>query len=246
MDETYEAELFELEETHWWYRGRRRVLRSLVEAHLPHRPGRVLDVGCGTGRNLVELADLGEVRGVEPSMAAVEFGRARDLLVVQGDAVDLPFADASFDLVTALDVIEHIADDVRALSEMRRVVSSTGAAVVTVPAYEWLWSAHDDMNLHQRRYTARLLRSRAEAAGWRIHYVSYFNAALLLPIAAHRRLQRLIGHSSPTDNDFKRTPARLNRLLEGVLAAEANLIGRGVALPAGVSVAAVLRPADLA
>lgn len=242
VDEAYEAELFKLEDAHWWYRGRRRVLSALIEVDRTGPFGRILDVGCGTGRNLQELRRYGDVVGVEPSAAAVSFARASELPVQQAEAEALPFDDATFDFITALDVIEHIEDDRGALREMRRVLAPAGSAIITVPAYQWLWSAHDDMNLHKRRYTATLLRDRAESAGWAVVRLTYFNSLLLPPIALHRRLQSVIGRSSPTVNDFKRTPRGLNSLLEIPLRLEAAVIRRGLRFPAGVSLGAVLQP----
>jgi SAM-dependent methyltransferase len=242
MDEAYESSLFEMEDEHWWYRGRRRVVGELVrQVELPAAP-RLLDVGCGTGRNLVELQRLGDAVGVEPSAAAVAVARARGLPVTESGAESLGFGDGTFDLVTALDVIEHIEDDRTALRELRRVTSPTGALVVTVPAYQWLWSSHDDMNLHKRRYGRPALLQALAEAGWRVVRATYFNSLLLLPIAAHRRLQRIIGDSTSEANDFTRTPSALNPVLEAPFRLEARMIARGIDLPFGVSLAAIAQP----
>jgi SAM-dependent methyltransferase len=152
----------------------------------------------------------------------------------------LPFGDGVFSLVTCLDVLEHLDDDRAALRELRRVTAPGGALVVTVPAYQLLWSAHDERNLHRRRYRAGGLASVAESAGWVIERQTYFNSLLLAPAALVRLADRARGRE-PTSSDLDRTPARLDALLETPMRLEAWLIGRGLRLPAGLSALAVLR-----
>jgi hypothetical protein len=134
-------------------------------------------------------------------------------------------------------VLEHVADDAAALAELRRVAAPGARLVITVPAYRWLWSAHDDSHHHLRRYTARGLRARVRAAGWRPLVETYFNSLLLAPIAAVRLLTR------SDDSDYERTGPLLNRALTVPMRAEAAAIARGARLPAGVSVAMVVEPA---
>src|SRR5271166_4031208 len=128
---------------------RRTVLaRAIADLGLP-RPARILDAGCGSGRNMVELAPLGTVTGVELSQTSVSLARAREVgEVIEGSVLDMPFDPASFDLAVSLDVIEHLQDDLDALRELRRVVAPGGSLLVTVPAYGWLWSGHDEINHH--------------------------------------------------------------------------------------------------
>jgi SAM-dependent methyltransferase len=151
----------------------------------------------------------------------------------------MPFADGRFELAVCLDVIEHIEDQLGALRELHRVVAPGGTLVVMVPAYQWLWSEHDVINHHERRYRASTLREPAEQVGWRTLRTTYFNG-LLLPVAiAHRRLSRrshLVGEPA---SDLHSTPEPLNTVLEWPLAFEARLIGMGWRIPAGVSLAAV-------
>jgi SAM-dependent methyltransferase len=228
-----------LDEQHWWYRGRRRVLRAVLDGlELPPEP-RLLDAGAGSGRTLDELARYGRVAGVELNEAGVEAARARGHLDVQKAAVEaLPYPDAAFDIVTCLDVIEHTDDDVRALTELRRVTRPGGALVVTVPAYPRLWSRHDEVNGHRRRYTRRSLRGAARAAGWRVERMTGFNAVYLLPAAAVRVARRQERDGS---SELALTPSALNGVLELPLRGEAFLIRRGIRLPAGLSLLAVLR-----
>jgi SAM-dependent methyltransferase len=242
MDREYELQTHRAEDRHWWYRGRRTVLsRAIADLGLP-RPARILDAGCGSGRNMVELAPLGAVTGVELSKTSVSLARDRLIGdVIEGSVLAMPFDPASFDLAVSLDVIEHLDEDLDALRELRRVVAPGGALLVTVPAYEWLWSGHDEINHHHRRYTRRSLQRVAEQAGWRQTRTTYFNS-LLLPVAILlRALDRLSTKTTESSLDLWVPPAPLNWLLERPLALEAAMIGRGGRIPAGLSLLSVFR-----
>lgn len=236
MEEAAYAEHFEQEDRHWWFRGKRGVIWALVrQADLPDKP-RVLDAGCGTGRNLLEFGSLGDASGVDPSPDAVAFCHRRGLDGVRlGGLEALPFEAGEFDLLLASDVLEHVEDDRGALRELSRVATPRASLVITAPAYEWMWSEHDDELHHLRRYTMRRLRDRVVTAGWRPVYFTYFNTVLLPVVAAARLASRLLPRSGRTD--IGRTPAALNSTLELPLRLEAAVIGRGWRLPAGVSVA---------
>jgi SAM-dependent methyltransferase len=242
MDRDYELQTHRAEDRHWWYRGRRKLLaRVIADLQLPER-ARILDAGCGSGRNMVELARLGTVTGVELSETSVCLARARETGdVIEGSVLEMPFDADSFDLAVSLDVIEHLEDDLGALRELRRVVAPGGCLLVTVPAYQWLWSAHDEINHHHRRYTRRTLQRVAEQAGWEQTRTTYFNS-LLLPVAiVLRALERLNTKTTESSLDLWVPPAPLNWLLERPLALEAALIGRGGRIPAGLSLLAVFR-----
>jgi SAM-dependent methyltransferase len=242
MDREYELQTHRAEDRHWWYRGRRTVLsRAIADLGLP-RPARILDAGCGSGRNMVELAPLGAVTGVELSKTSVSLARDRLIGdVIEGSVLAMPFDPASFDLAVSLDVIEHLDEDLDALRELRRVVAPGGALLVTVPAYEWLWSGHDEINHHHRRYTRRSLQRVAEQAGWRQTRTSYFNS-LLLPVAILlRALDRLSTKTTESSLDLWVPPEPLNWLLERPLALEAVMVGRGGDAPAGLSLLSVFR-----
>jgi ubiquinone/menaquinone biosynthesis C-methylase UbiE len=241
VEEAAYAEMYEQEDVHWWFRGRRAVIRALLtRADLP--PGaRLLDVGCGTGRNLVELSAIGMATGVDPSRHAVSFCRARGLDDVhQAGSESLPFDDDRFHVVVACDVLEHIDDDVAALGELRRVTAPDGTLLLTVPAYQWLWTDHDVQLHHRRRYTLTLLRHRAALAGWTPTFATYFNS-LLLPVVAPLRVASRRWAQRGGHTDLDRTPAALNGVLALPMHLEASLIARGVRLPAGVSAALLCR-----
>jgi SAM-dependent methyltransferase len=234
--------ILEHEERHWWYRGRLRIVRHEVgRLNLPDG-ARILDAGCGSGRMLDELSQFGEVAGVDLSPSAVAAARARGHTSVWRARVEeLPFADASFDLVTCLDVIEHTPDDVRAMRELFRVTRPGGRLLVTAPAYQSLWSAHDERNEHYRRYRRRSLRDVAARAGWQLVRDTHFNALLLPPAAAVRLAGR--ARRAGSDSELSLTPPWLDPLLELPLRVEAVFLARGGRLAAGLSVAAIfMRP----
>ena len=239
MEEPLYATLWRLEDDHWWFRGRRDVLWALL-SHAQVRPSpRILDAGCGTGRNLEEFARLGPIEGVDASAEAVGFCDERGVgLVTRANLESLPHDDGAFDLVLACDVIEHVPDAVAALGELRRVAAPNGRLLVTVPAYKWLWSHHDEAHQHQRRYTRATLAAHVTAAGWRPLVESHFNAILLAPIAAVRMLER-VRKGAPRTTDYERTSARLNTALTWPMRMEARAIERGRSFPAGVSIGLV-------
>jgi len=217
------------------------IERVLDGLDLPE-PARILDAGCGSGRNMIELARRGTVTGIELSDTSVCLARQRGRgEVVEGSVLEMPFPDASFDLAVSLDVIEHLEDDVAALRELRRTVAPGGALLVTVPAYKWLWSGHDVINHHYRRYTRRSMQRVAEQAGWRQARTTYFNS-LLLPVAILlRALDRAGSKTTESSLDLWVPPEPLNWLLERPLALEAALIARGGRIPAGLSLLTVFR-----
>lgn len=239
MDRAEFQAMLALDERHWWYRGRRRVVRAVLDGLPVPSPTRLLDAGAGSGRTLDELSMYGHASGIELDPEGVEAARERGHDVARAPVEAIPHPDGAFAVVTCLDVLEHTSDDVRSLRELRRVTRPDGFLVVTVPAYPWLWSRHDEVNSHQRRYTRRSLRTAAESAGWIVERMTSFNSAYLLPAAAVRIARRSANGDS--GSELALTPPALNRVLELPLRAEAALIGRGVALPAGLSLLAVLR-----
>jgi SAM-dependent methyltransferase len=241
MDRNYELQTHRAEDRHWWYRGRRTVLDGVLDGLGLPQQARILDAGCGSGRNMVELASHGLVTGIELSQTSVALARDRDCgEVITGSILQMPFPENAFDLAVSLDVIEHLEDDLAALRELRRVVAPGGALLLTVPAYQWLWSCHDEINHHHRRYTRRSLQRVAEQAGWRQERTTYFNS-LLLPVAILLRiLERVNTKTTESSLDLWVPPEPLNWLLERPLALEASLIKLGGRIPAGLSLLAVL------
>ncbi len=240
--------MYEVEGAHWWFAGRRRILSGFLDdimasMHVPDgRRPRILDVGCGTGANLELLANYGEAEGVDVSEDALKFCRERGLTNVKlGAAEHLPYADKSFDLVTALDVVEHLDNDVAGLKEMQRVLRPGGRSLLFVPAFMFLWGVQDDVSDHRRRYTIAQLKRSVAAAGLELERATYANLTFFAPILAGRLLMRMTGLRPQSENNIN-VPA-LNGLLGRVLGAESSVLRRAN-LPLGVSAVCVARRVD--
>lgn len=179
--------IYEVEESHWWYVGRRKIIQTFVEricSTLQTSKVRILDVGCGTGANLKMLGLYGDAEGVDVSQQAVEFCRRRGLESVNHGAIeDLPYRDETFDLITALDVLEHLDDDGAGLREMRRVLRPQGTLLLFVPAFMFLWGVQDDVSNHRRRYRLPALRRLLEEAGFEVEKESYANITFFCPFS---------------------------------------------------------------
>jgi SAM-dependent methyltransferase len=243
MDERQMNAMLELDDRHWWYRGRRRIIRAELDRLSVPARARVLDAGCGSGRTLEELGRYGEVFGLELDPGAASKARDRNCGEVHiGRLEELPWEDGYFDLITCLDVIEHTPDDRVTLRELRRVCRPGGFLLVTVPAYQGLWSMHDVSNHHYRRYSRDRLRASARDAGWQVGRMTSFNGLLLAPAAAVRLAERR--RLREPDSDYKPEltlgPEWLNAVLEQPLRLEARWLARGRTMPAGLSLLAVL------
>lgn len=242
LQEVYE-EHADLERDHWWFVARRAIIESVLNRHLPPAAERrVLDVGCGTGGMLPMLARFGTVAGLEGEPLAVAHCQEAfsAFEVRQGEIPgDVP-TDGSFDLVTSFDVIEHIPDDVAALQSLCAAVRPGGTVALTVPALAWLWSDHDVVNGHQRRYTRRSLVALVDRVGLDLVHVSYFNTVLLPTVAVARLAQRLRRRAVEPHSDFTMPSPLLNRVLTAAMRSERRVVARP-GLPIGVSLVAVAR-----
>lgn len=244
MEPEQYAKMRRLEDAYWWFVGRRVLVRTLLDDRVA-RGASFLDVGCGTGAMSQELAQRGTVTSLDFEHAALDFARTRGLSrLVQASAEALPFPDDAFDAVTALDVIEHLDDDFAAAREIRRVLKPGGVAVVSVPAFAFLWSEHDVALHHRRRYRIGELRDLFRRAGLEVEHSSYVMTALFPAVASVRMVQKALGsHRKPLE-EAKTTHPKLtgpvNSALTGLLRAEAQVVRR-VSLPFGVSMVGVFR-----
>lgn len=236
--------IFEVEESHWWYVGRRRIIQTFVEkicSTLPSTP-RILDVGCGTGANLKMLGLYGYAEGVDISEQAVEFCRQRGLRSVKHGAIEeLPYDAESFDLITALDVLEHLDDDGAGLLEMRRALRPDGTLLLFVPAFMFLWGVQDDVSNHRRRYRLPELRKVLKEAGFEIEKESYANITFFLPVLLVRTFMRWLGLRAATEYEIN--IKQLNGPLSWLFAAERFVLTRA-RFPFGVSALVMARRAD--
>jgi SAM-dependent methyltransferase len=229
----------EHDQVHWWYVARRKILADLIrrEAGLP-ADARILEVGCGTGHNFEMLGGFGRLDALEVDAGARALASSR-LGREIGDA-PLPeltgVPDRTYHLIALLDVLEHVDGRPESLRSIAAKLAPGGKILVTVPAYQWMWSAHDRAHHHKLRYSKKGLRRDAEAAGLKVDRIGFFNS-LLFPIAAAvRLLGKLTGKSS---SDDKLPPRPLNAVFEKVFGLERHLVGR-VPMPAGVSIFALL------
>ena len=237
-------EMAETEAQHWWFRGRRDVVRTVLRRlTLPPRAcTRVLEIGSGTGGNFDMLTEFGSVSGVEMDktardLAAKKTGGPFDVRAGRCPD-DLPFDRERFDLICFFDSLEHIADDVGSLARMRDILAPGGTVVATVPAYQWLWSAHDVFLHHHRRYSRKSLIASVKAAGYRVESITYFNALLLPLLIAVRIMDRQLRRNRSTGNAVP--SSAFNESLYRIFSAERHWISRG-ALPCGVSLMVVLK-----
>jgi ubiquinone/menaquinone biosynthesis C-methylase UbiE len=234
--------MFELETFYWWFVARRRLISEVVSG-LGKNPAHtaLLDVGCGTGLNCSMLSKFGKVFGADSSPQALIFGRSRQVEnLVLSRAEELQFPDEVFDVVTALDVLEHTDDDLAAMREMWRAMKPGAVLVVTVPAYGFLWSEHDEALHHRRRYTAHELRNKLTNAGFEVERSTYFITLMFFPIFLMRIWQNLRKKSVEAKTSHVILPRVLNSLLIRMLDVE-RLYLRWSNLPFGVTALATAR-----
>jgi len=233
----------EVEGSHWWFVGRRAILESFLDSICSRLPTpdlrpRILDVGCGTGANLEMLSQYGEAEGVDVSDDALEFCRRKGLKVHKGLAEKLPYEDESFDLTTALDVVEHLDDDIAGLKEMHRVTKRGGYSLIFVPAFMWLWGVQDDISNHRIRYTKKQIVARLEEAGYAVERATYANFTFFAPILAGRFVMKLTGTKPESENNIN--VSALNGIFGKLFSAERYLLKRSN-FPFGVSIVVVAR-----
>lgn len=250
-----------VEDSHWWFVGRRAILVSFLsnivksfesrlsaaradgEAAKAGRQNtlRILDVGCGTGANLEMLSRFGQAEGVDISDEALEFCRLKGLRVQKGLAENLPFDDESFEITTALDVVEHLDDDLAGLRELHRVTKSGGYSLIFVPAFMWLWGVQDDISNHRIRYTRHQIMGKLRNAGFEIERATYANITFFAPILIGRWFMRLTGIKPESENNVN--ISALNGILGKIFSAERYWL-RNFNFPFGVSIVVIARKAS--
>lgn len=229
-----------VERTHWFFVARRRIVASFVDKYFPRSEhSRTLDIGGGTGGLVDVLKPYGALVGMDYSGDALSYYRQHHPVVCQGDAVHLPFKSCSLDFVMALDVLEHLQDDGAGLSEFFRVLRAGGRALVTVPAFKFLWGRLDDLGRHKRRYRLSELGKKATSAGFGLLKVSYFNTFLFPVVLFSRRMEFLRKSEMTADEDLNVPHPLLNSALINLFGMEAKLLHH-VSFPVGVSIVCIL------
>jgi len=230
-----------VEDSHWWFVGRRAILESFLRSivdRLPTKDPRILDIGCGTGANLEMLSAFGTAEGVDVSDEALEFCRRKGLTVQKGLAEKLPYEDGAFDITTALDVVEHLDDDIAGLKEMYRVTKSGGYSLIFVPAFMWLWGVQDDISHHRIRYTKKQIADRLEQAGYEVERATYANFTFFAPILGGRTIMKITGIKPESENNVN--ISALNGVFGKLFSAERHIL-KNFDFPFGVSIVMVAR-----
>ncbi len=242
MEHTY-AVFSEFEESHWWFVGRRKIIEMFIKdiaAQFERRP-QIVDVGSGTGANILMLQEYGDVTGIDVSREAIDFCKQRGLENVKlGAAEAIPMDDRSADVVTALDVVEHLDDDVGCLRECRRILRSDGRILLFVPAFMFLWGIQDDVSRHRRRYTMPQLQKAVEEAGFAVERSTYVNIIFFLPIFLVRKFMRIFRIKTDTEISIGISP--LNGIFTWIFSSERAFL-RLMNFPFGVSAVCIARPA---
>lgn len=247
MDKQYYKDYYHFEREHWWYTARKCILAFLIEKKIyNNQPLKILNVGTATGATSIMLQSFGEVTSIEYDADCVAFVNSlTSLHVQQGDITQLQYNNDSFDLVCAFDVVEHVKEDKKAVDELMRVCKTNGHVFITTPAFMFLWSEHDVVNHHIKRYTRKELSILFEENQSEFLLKSYFNSILFLPIALVRVLMwpfhKLRKKDKPVESDFSRfNTGFLNKLLFAIFNAEKFIISK-FNLPFGVSIALMVK-----
>jgi SAM-dependent methyltransferase len=248
MERRYFEEYYFHERNHWWFKVRLLILNDLIRYHVFNKkPLKILNAGAATGATSLMLKDFGYVTSLEYDKdCAVFLSSLLNDEVVNASLTDLPFSDNSIDLVCAFDVIEHIEDDHKALTEIFRTLKPDGMLFLTVPAFEMLWSNHDVINMHYRRYTAKALRKLVSDVGFEIKFESYFNFILFIPVLLYRSIVKFLFFKNKYNNsgsDFEvfKSNEFSNSFFYRLFSLERFFLSRGVRFPFGVSLAIIVR-----
>jgi SAM-dependent methyltransferase len=236
------ATMAEREKMYWWHSGRLRIIETQLRLALSaKRKAQILNVGCGTGGTVQTLEAFGQVDNVDVSDDAIKFmkknGHKR---VTKVNGIKLPFGEKVYDVVGAFDVLEHIDNHVGALKEWKRVIKDDGAIIITVPAYQWLWTQHDVSLQHKRRYTKRILRETAIRAGLIPDRLSYAIVFSLPLVVGFRFMNKIIGRKTDSETSYVNVPNWLNSVFSKILFGEAKM-HKYITFPAGTSLVAILR-----
>ena len=241
MDQSLYRLFFQIQKKHWWFVAKKKIVLNLIGRYLPETHNqKILDIGCGSGLMLNALENIGETCGMDMSDDAIHFSKEIFCGTIRKGMLpdNIPYDNDSFSLIVALDVIEHVDEDTRALAAIRSRLAEGGKAVITVPAYMFLWSAHDVLNEHKRRYTLTNLAAKLSEAGFNIEKISYFNTLLFPAVYVVRMLNNVLKRDGASDVEM---PGKvMNYLLEKTFGIEKYLL-RFMNLPFGVSILAVVR-----
>lgn len=232
-------DLYQLEESHWWHKNKRSLVSFFIKQNLGGKKGKILDVGCGTGKNMEVFAREAECWGIDTSPDAISFCKKRGInKALKGSIEKIPFPKQSFNIVTALDVLEHV-DDSKSLKEIYRVLKEKGIIIITVPAFHQLWSKWDEVLHHKRRYTRKSLQRVLQENKFKVLKISYIYSFLILPLFLIRLIKKYF-FKDHYPSDFKLSNRMINYLVGRICGFEKVFVSR-MNIPAGTSLIAVAR-----
>lgn len=239
MEKYLYEDLFELEDTHWWHISKRRTVKTIISKFGSRGKLKILDTGCGTGKNMEELRVFGNVFGIDTSAHAIAYCKKRGLSQVKlGSAYRTGFGANSFDLITLLDVLEH-TDEHKTLAEASRILVTGGEILITVPAFDWLWSRWDEVLHHRRRYDKNMLEEVLAKEGFEVVKISYLYSFLVFPAFLVRRV-KTFGSGTTYSSDFKLTLPIINKLMVSLCDFERILMIK-FSIPFGTSLVVLAR-----
>ncbi len=236
MDPQIYVEMAGIEDKHWWFVARRKIVNKIIKNLALPKNTQILEAGCGTGGNLSMLSCHGDLYGMELDELALDFAFNRQICPILPGKLpnEIPFENCNFDLVVLLDVLEHLEKDLASLQALKSRIKPGGWLLITVPAKSWLWSEHDVLHHHYRRYVRSSLVKVVKSAGYDVSYVSYYNFILFPLIAIARTLQRFFLSKSNQSKYLTVPSSLINNLLTNIFASERFFIGN-LYFPFGVS-----------
>lgn len=229
------------EKNYWWHVGRYAIIEKYMKLAMPNkgRKQKILNVGAGTGGTIPYLEKFGDLRNVDISSDAIKYLKKSGYKADKANGTKLPYKNNEFNVVCAFDILEHVEDDVDALREWARVLKPGGKIVLTVPAYQWLWSEHDVSLHHHRRHTRKTISNKAKAAGLKPKKLSYAIVFSLPLVVGFRFLNKILGRKVDSETSYVDVSDGINRLFTSFLKLEAKAHGH-ISYPAGTSVVAIL------
>ncbi|MCX6154244.1 MAG: class I SAM-dependent methyltransferase [Candidatus Kapabacteria bacterium] len=240
MEEIVYHTNFAVEDSYWWFTARNLIFQKIIskKCHI-NKNEDVLDVGCGTGGVLKFLSASYNMIGLDMSSIALDYCRKRGLVRLYNCSLsEFDSKDINLKAITFFDVIEHIDDDVDVVKSAYNLLPKGAFLIASVPAYQWLWSKHDEMHQHKRRYSKKSFSDLITGSGFSIDYISYFNSILMIPAVLKRFLENVTGSEKKIDQPVDKVPEILNKLFHYLFAAE-RFILPALRLPFGLSIIVV-------
>ena len=244
QDYMYEK-MFEIENTHWWFQAKKDIITQLIRNRIIPKLGKskidIADIGCGVGLLLNSLTEFGQVTGIDKSKQALDFcKKSFNGELIQVDCTESISVDKKFDLIIATDFIEHIKDDKIAINNIYNLLKPNGYAIITVPAFQFLWSMHDVNNIHYRRYEKDNLIKLLKFVNLKIKYLSYYNFFLFIPAFGVRILKKIFDIDKESNMELSIPPSIVNKLMFKIFKSEYKFISRNKHFPFGLSLIAII------